>query len=79
MKETTIEVSNVGGLEGTHKFTLKQGLNRIRAGNAVGKTSFQKSIELLAAKNHDLKGSRHYANLFGNGLAQIKTTGDIEM
>jgi len=78
MKQTTIEISNIGGLAGTHKFTLKQGLNTIRAGNAVGKTSFQKSIELLSAKNHDLKGSKHYANLFGDGVAQIKATGDVQ-
>jgi len=77
MNETKIEITNVGGLEGKHTFTLKRGLNSIKAGNAIGKTSFQKAIELLGATNYDLKGAKHYANLFGNGIAEIKLSGDI--
>ena len=73
-----MEINNVGGLVGKHCLTFKEGLNIIKAGNAVGKTSAQKAIELLGLRNHDLKGARHYANLFGDQTASVKATGSIQ-
>lgn len=78
MKSVNIEINNIGGLAGKHNLTFKQGLNTIKAGNAVGKTSAQKALELLALKNQDLKGGKHYANLFGDQTASIKATGSIQ-
>jgi len=78
MKSVNMEINNVGGLVGKHCLTFKEGLNIIKAGNAVGKTSAQKAIELLGLRNHDLKGARHYANLFGDQTASVKATGSIQ-
>jgi len=77
MKNVNIEITNVGGLAGKHVLSLKQGLNIVKAGNAVGKTSAQKAIELLALRNQDLKGAKHYANLFGDQKCSVKATGSI--
>ncbi len=78
MKEVELELSNIGGLKGKHKFKFKEGLNTVKAGNAVGKTSLQKAIELLGIDKNDLKGKKHYANLFGSNTATVKATGSIE-
>lgn len=43
-----IEVQNVGGFVGPRRFTsINKGLNRVRAPNALGKTSFVRALELL--------------------------------
>ena len=63
-KSVNIEVENVGGLSGRHKFSLQEGLNVVKASNAAGKTSFLRAIELLGLQNEDLKEKGHYANFF---------------
>jgi DNA repair exonuclease SbcCD ATPase subunit len=60
-----IEVQNIGGFTSRKQFAgIKQGLNRVRAPNAVGKTSFIKALELLALSEHELSGKGHYSNLY---------------
>jgi DNA repair exonuclease SbcCD ATPase subunit len=76
-KTVNIEVENIGGLSGKHKFSLQEGLNVVKSSNAVGKTSFLKAIELLGLQNEDLRGRGHYANYFSDGPVSVKTTGSI--
>lgn len=60
-----IEVQNVGGFTSRRRFTgVNQGLNRVRAPNALGKTSFIKALELLTLSEHELSGKGHYSNLY---------------
>jgi len=60
-----LEVENVAGFIGRKHFKgLEPGLNRIRAPNALGKTSVIKSLELLALSERELSGKGHYSNLY---------------
>jgi len=65
MKEPVVlEIENVGGFAGKHRFKLHAGLNVARASNAVGKTSLTRAIDLLALSDSDLQGKGYYANQF---------------
>lgn len=60
-----IEVQNVGGFVGRRLFKgINQGLNRVRAPNALGKTSFIRALELLTLSERELAGKGYYSNLY---------------
>ena len=46
-----LELQNIGGFTGVHKFELKKGINRITAPNAKGKSSLLRGIQCLASDN----------------------------
>jgi chromosome segregation ATPase len=46
-----LELQNIGGFAGVHKFELKKGINRITAPNAKGKSSLLRGIQCLASDN----------------------------
>lgn len=73
-----VEIKNVGGLFNKN-ITIEQGVNRIRAPNAVGKTSFTKSLELLTFSQSELRGKGSYSNLFAGSEepTKVKLSGDI--
>jgi septal ring factor EnvC (AmiA/AmiB activator) len=76
-----IEVQNIGGFTSRKQFTgIKQGLNRVRAPNALGKTSFIKALELLTLSEHELSGKGHYSNLYVGSEEPIvvRLSGKIE-
>ncbi|GEM_PF-6019995 len=50
MKKLEIEIQNIGGLRGNHKFRLSSGLNLIYSPNASGKTSLVNAIKSLMAE-----------------------------
>lgn len=74
-----VELENVAGFIGVKTFSLKKGVNRVRAPNAVGKTSFIKALELLVLSEKELKGKGHYSNLFAGSeeIVRVKLSGDI--
>jgi len=74
-----VELENVGGFMGTRIFPLKRGVNRVRAPNAVGKTSFIRALELLVLSEKELKGKGYYSNLFvgSEEIVRVKLRGDI--
>ncbi len=49
-----LELQNIGGFTGVHKFELKKGINRITAPNAKGKSSLLRGIQYLASDDEDL-------------------------
>jgi chromosome segregation ATPase len=49
-----LELQNIGGFTGVHKFELKKGINRITAPNAKGKSSLLRGIQCLASDNEGL-------------------------
>jgi len=60
-----LEIENVAGFIGKKHFKgLEPGLNRVRAPNALGKTSLIKALELLAFSERELSGKGHYSNLY---------------
>ncbi|MFQ5884992.1 MAG: hypothetical protein ACE5IO_07820, partial [Thermoplasmata archaeon] len=59
-----IAIENVCGFHGHRDFDLQPGINRIRAPNAVGKTSFVRALELLTSDERQLRGKGYYMNLF---------------
>ena len=65
-KKLEIEIENIGGFKGIHKFTLAPGLNIIKAPNATGKTSFVKALELATLGESELKNKGHYMNLMAD-------------
>jgi DNA repair exonuclease SbcCD ATPase subunit len=73
-----VEIENVGGLRAS-TFHLERGLNRVRAPNAVGKTSFTRALELLVLSEGELKGRGHYRNLFAppEDATKVRLSGDI--
>ena len=61
----SLNVENVAGFVGRKQFKgLKRGLNRVRAPNALGKTSFTKALELLVLSERELSNKGHYSNLY---------------
>lgn len=61
----SVNVQNVAGFVGRKQFKdFKRGLNRVRAPNALGKTSFTKALELLVLSERELSGKGHYSNLY---------------
>lgn len=74
-----IEIENVGGFKGVHKFNLTHGLNVVSATNAAGKTSFVKALELVSLDDRELRGKGHYMNLMADSnreYAKVKITND---
>ncbi len=73
-----IDVENIGGLR-SKTLNLEKGVNRVRASNAVGKTSFTKAIELLVLSEKELQGKGNYANLFvgSEEPIKVKLSGEI--
>jgi chromosome segregation ATPase len=49
-----LELQNIGGFTGVHKFELKKGINRITAPNAKGKSSLLRGIQCLASDDESL-------------------------
>ncbi|PXF61138.1 MAG: hypothetical protein C4B59_06165 [Candidatus Methanogaster sp.] len=49
-----LELQNIGGFTGVHKFELEKGINRITAPNAKGKSSLLRGIQCLASDNEDV-------------------------
>jgi len=74
-----VELENVGGLMHTRNFSLERGVNRIRAPNAEGKTSFTKALELLVLSGEELRGKGYYGNLFvgSEEAVGVRLSGDI--
>ena len=65
-----LELQNIGGFTGVHKFELKKGINRITAPNAKGKSSLLRGIECLA---------RDDANIFGDSLNAGSDSGYVKL
>ncbi|GEM_PF-3249198 len=75
-----VELENIGGYMHTKVFpNIEKGINRVRAPNAIGKTSFTKALELLILSDEELRGKGHYTNLFVGSEENfgITLTGDI--
>lgn len=69
----SINVQNVAGFTGRKQFKgFRSGLNRVRAPNALGKTSFTKALELLVLSEKELLGKGHYSNLYVGSEEPIK-------
>ena len=49
-----LELQNIGGFTGVHKFELKKGINRITAPNAKGKSSLLRGLQCLASDDESL-------------------------
>jgi len=49
-----LELQNIGGFAGVHKFELKKGINRITSPNAKGKSSLLRGIQCLASDNEGI-------------------------
>ncbi|MEA3416254.1 MAG: hypothetical protein U9R02_08895, partial [Thermodesulfobacteriota bacterium] len=49
-----LELQNIGGFTGVHRFELKKGINRISAPNAKGKSSLLLGIQCLASDDEGL-------------------------
>ena len=49
-----LELQNIGGFTGVHKFELKKGINRITSPNAKGKSSLLRGIQCLASDNEGI-------------------------
>ncbi len=49
-----LELQNIGGFTGVHRFELKKGINRITAPNAKGKSSLLRGIQCLASDDEGL-------------------------
>jgi len=69
-KTLELEVENVAGFRGVHKFTLKTGLNVAKAPNSTGKTSLIKAIELASLTDKDLRGKGYYMNLMADSTRE---------
>jgi len=78
MKKITIETENVGGLMGKSSFSFTEGMNVVRAPNAIGKTSLLHAIELLGLSNAELKDKKFYANLFTGDKISVRTSGSVK-
>ena len=62
--EIQINFENVGVFRGTHSFSLKKGLNAVKAPNAKGKTSFTRGLELFLIPASELKGKGYFMNMY---------------
>jgi len=62
--EIQINLENVGVFRGTHSFSLKKGLNAVKAPNAKGKTSFTRGLELFLIPASELKGKGYFMNMY---------------
>ncbi|MBU4501311.1 MAG: hypothetical protein KKA79_01870 [Nanoarchaeota archaeon] len=69
---TQINIENIGGITKPTKLTLKEGMNVIRAPNAVGKTSFIRAIQTMILPEDELKKRTEFLNDFA-------TRGKVEM
>ena len=49
-----LELQNIGGFTGVHRFELKKGINRITAPNAKGKSSLLRGLQCLASDDESL-------------------------
>jgi DNA repair exonuclease SbcCD ATPase subunit len=76
LSEVEIILENIGGLLGEHSFTLKKGLNIVKAPNAEGKTSFINGLMASVLPEESLKQKRHFLNYIeGNGKITIHMNG----
>ncbi len=69
-KKLEIEIENVAGFKGVHKFILNRGLNVAKAPNSTGKTSLIKAIELASMADKDLRGKGYYMNLMADSTRE---------
>ncbi len=78
MGEIILELENIGGYLGHHKFTFKHGINYVKAPNSTGKTSLIKAIELLTLPPNMLKGKGDYMNYYADitEYASVKLIGN---
>ncbi|MFW6173805.1 MAG: AAA family ATPase, partial [Elusimicrobiota bacterium] len=61
-----VTAKNIAGFRKSVNFSLKPGLNVIKAPNSTGKTSFVKALELLTLSKNELRGKGHYMNLMAD-------------
>jgi len=66
MSEIQITVENIGAFDTQKTFTIKKGINLIKAPNAVGKTSLVKALELAILPDDELYDKGHYMHLFAS-------------
>jgi DNA repair exonuclease SbcCD ATPase subunit len=64
MSELKITIQNIGAFDIQKTFTLKKGINIIKAPNALGKTSLIKALELAVLPEEELQDKGHYMHLF---------------
>jgi len=76
-----LELENIGGLKGIHKFEFIKGINVIKAPNAIGKTSLLRGLELLVLTDKELKNKGYYMNLMTSlrDYARVKIENDFTL
>jgi len=61
-----LKLKNVGGIIESTSIELKEGLNVIRAPNAIGKTSFTHALKLVSMDNQQLRNYPEFINDFSD-------------
>jgi len=61
-----LKLQNIGGITQPISIELKEGLNVIRAPNAIGKTSFTHGLKITSMDNNELKDHPEFINDFAN-------------